>query len=105
MIEQVLLFTDLLCHICIFVSAFYVVMHNHDLPLWHETGLWYVGLLCLFNAILIMIGYAFGEDFPMSYQILGHLTETILNISMALIAMTFLLITVKAGKGRRRKRK
>jgi len=100
-INEYALFLNLLCHLCIFTGALYVVLHSTKLPKWHITPLWYAGLSCLLTAITILLGYAFGNEFPLSYANLGVVGETALNICLSIIALTFTVVT---AKNRRRKR-
>jgi hypothetical protein len=81
-------------HLSIFVGAFYVAMFNKRLPLWHTTPLWYAGMGSMFCFITIMLQYAFGSEFPLSYDNVGILGEVFLNMTLAFIALTFFTITV-----------
>ena len=85
------------------IGAFYVVLHNKNLPKWHVAPLWWAGLSCLLTALSIILGYAFGNDFPMAYAHIGTFGETALNICLAVIAVTFLVTTAKKTRIKRSK--
>jgi serine acetyltransferase len=89
---------NLFCHATIFAGAFYVVLHNRNLPHWHVTPLWYAGLSCLLTGITIILGFALGDSFALSYHNIGVVGETLLNISLSVIAITFLLYTARKEK-------
>jgi hypothetical protein len=105
MIDSMLLFLNLLCHLSVFCGAFYVVLHNKSLPLWHVTPLWYVGLSCFANALSILMQYAFGTEFPLSYTNVGLMTETSLNVSLSAIALIVLFGTTKKTRLNRAKKR
>ena len=94
---------NLLCHLAIFVGTFYVILHSKNLPKWHITPLWWAGLSCLLTALSIIMGYAFGDDFPMAYVHIGTYGETALNICLAVIAVSFIVSTAKKTRIKRSK--
>lgn len=97
---------NFIAHFLIFIGAFYVALQNRKLPQWHITPLWYVGLFSLFTCITIVCQWAIGPEFPLSYWNLGRLGETLVNASVALVAVIMLIGTIrqdlKAAKNRRR---
>lgn len=92
-------------HILIFIGTFYVALHNRNLPKWHITPLWYAGMCSLFVAITIILEWAIGPEFPLSYWNLGLMGETLLNISIASIAVIMLIGTVRKDLHEAKKRK
>lgn len=95
---------NFVAHVLIFIGTFYVALQNRNLPQWHITPLWYAGLCSLFVAITIVLQWAIGPEFPLSYWNLGLFGETLLNIAVAAIAVIMLIGTVRADIKYRKKR-
>lgn len=93
--NDIMLFINFISHMLIFIGALYVALHNRQLPKWHITPLWYVGLSSFSCAIAIMCQWGLGSTFPLSYSSIGSITELALDISLASIAIIFLCITLK----------
>lgn len=94
-IDDTLLFLNFICHMVIFIGSFYIALHNRNLPKWHVTPLWYVGLSSFACAITILCQWGMGPNFPLSYHNIGTLTEVFSNISLSAIAVIFLTLTVR----------
>lgn len=92
-------------HFLIFIGTFYVALQNRNLPRWHVTPLWYAGLCSLLTAISILIQWAEGPQSPMSYQNIGYMSEVLLNIAVASIAVIMLISTVSRDIQESKKRK
>jgi len=99
------LFINFLAYLTIFIGSFYVALQNRNLPSWHITPLWYVGLSALFTSLTIVLQGMFGRDFELSYAQLGILGETALNISLAYIATVMLVGTIRRDLRQRKNRK
>lgn len=98
---------NFIAHFLIFVGAFYVALQNRNLPQWHVTPLWYVGLSSILVCVTIIVQWSIGPEHPMSYFNLGNLAETAVNIAVAAVATIMLIGTVRRdlheSKKRRRK--
>ena len=112
MINQLNIFTyefemviNFFAHFVIFLGTFYVALQNRNLPQWHVTPLWYVGLFSLFTCISIVLQWAIGPEFPLSYWNLGKLSETAVNISVAAVALIMLVGTVRRDLREAKKRR
>lgn len=107
LIESISTFAALLCHLVIFFGSFYVAMHNRVINDAVITLLWYVGLASFFNVALIVLGYFFGdvEDFPLTYDNLGHISEAIFAGVVATTIGTLFFLTVKTDYQARKARK
>lgn len=90
-ISSIALHLNLMFHVTIFTAIFIFILKNHKLPGWHTTPLWWVGLSSLLCSISILIQYIFGSTFVLSYKNVGLILEVILNGSLALLALTFLI--------------
>lgn len=99
------LLINFLAYLCIFVGTFYIALQNRNLPKWHTTPLWYVGLTSLFTAITIVLQGMFGRDFALSYANVGILGESALNVSLAYIATVMLVGTIRQDLRHRKNRK
>lgn len=86
---------NFICQLVIFIGAFYLVIHNRNLPSWHITPLWWVGLCCVLTTITIILQWVFGPEFVMAYRRIGIITETATNVCVAILAGTFLTITIR----------
>lgn len=97
---------DFVAHFTIFFGTFYVAVHNRSLPQWHIVPLWYTGLFALLGAITILVQWTIGPEHPLSYWNLGRFVETLLNVSVASIAIIMfsgtLLKDLKGSKNRKR---
>lgn len=98
-------FVNFIVHISIFVSMFYIALHNRNLKQWQITPLWYAGLISLLCSITILIQWALGPEHPMSYWSIGRLAETLFNITIAVIAVAVFCDTIVADFKYRKKRK
>lgn len=96
---------NFIAHTLIFIGTFYVALHNRKLPQWHITPLWYAGMCSLFVAITIVLQWAIGPEFPLSYWNVGLMGETLLNIAVAAIAVIMLISTVRRDIKESKKRK
>ncbi len=81
-------------HIIIFVGAFYVALHNRNLPRWHITPLWYLGLIHLFTAVTVVIQWAIGPEHPLSYWNAGLFGEVLCNIALSAIVIVMFALTI-----------
>ena len=95
---------NFLAHLIIFIGAFYVALHDRKLPQWHITPLWYTGLCSLFVWITIVIQWSIGPEYPLSYWNAGIMGETLLHVSVALIAAVMFLRTMFTDLRNRKKR-
>lgn len=95
---------NFIAHSLIFIGAFYVALHNRRLPQWHITPLWYMGLFSLLISITIILQWAIGPEFPLSYWNAGIMVETLSNISVAIVAVIMLVGTVMSDIKHRKKR-
>lgn len=84
-------------HLFIFLGAFYILLHNRNMPKWHITPLWWAGCASLFTFITIVLGLYFGDEFVFSYSRMGYVGEVIFNACIASIAIVFLIKTVKTN--------
>ena len=89
----------------VFMGAFYIALQNRNLPSWHITPLWYLGLSALFVALSIVLQGMFGRDFELSYAQVGILGETALNLSLAGIALIMMIGTIRQDLRQRKNRK
>jgi len=87
------------------MGAFYIALQNRNLPSWHITPLWYLGLSALFVALSIVLQGMFGRDFELSYAQVGILGETALNLSLAGIALIMMIGTIRQDLRQRKNRK
>lgn len=104
-ISTYVLSINFIAHTLIFIGTFYVALQSRRLPQWHVTPLWYAGLCSLFTAITIIIQWAIGPEFPISYRNIGMMGETLLNIAIAAIAVIMLTRTVYQDLAAAKKRK
>lgn len=86
---------NFISHLLIFLSAFYILLHNRSMPKWHVTPLWWAGCASLFTFITIVFGLYFGDEFIFSYSRMGYVGEVAFNTCIALIAAVFLIKTVR----------
>lgn len=96
---------NFILHIAIFVSMFYVAIHNRNLRKWQITPLWYAALASLLAGITILIQWTLGSEHPLSYWSIGRLAETLFNATVASIAVGMFLETIAADLKHRKKRK
>lgn len=95
---------NFIAHTLIFIGTFYVALQNRNLPHWHITPLWYAGLCSLLVSITIVVQWAIGPEFPLSYWNFGLFAETLFNVSVAAIAAIMLIGTVRSDIKYRKKR-
>lgn len=112
MINQLNIFTyeyeiiiNFFAHFLIFLGTFYVALQNRNLPQWHITPLWYVGLTSILVCITIVIQWSVGPEHPLSYWNLGNLAETAVNVSVAAVATIMLIGTVRRDLKESKKRR
>lgn len=96
---------NFIAHFVIFLGTFYVALQNRNLPQWHITPLWYVGLSSILVCITILVQWAVGPEEPLSYWNLGKLAETMVNVSVALVAAIMLVGTIRRDIYERKKRR
>lgn len=96
---------NFILHIAIFVSMFYVAMHNRNLRKWQITPLWYAGLASLLAGLTIIVQWTLGAEHPLSYWSMGRLAETLFNATIASIAIGMFLETIAADIKHRKNRK
>lgn len=89
------LLINFVCHSIIFVSVFYIAVHNHELKSWIITPLWWLASLSGFTASTVVVQWAIGPEHPMSYWTLGTLGEIGSHIVLALITFVMFLKTFK----------
>ncbi len=99
------LLINFIAHFLIFVGSFYVALQNRKLPQWHITPLWYVGLFSLLVCISVVLEWSIGPEYPLSYWNIGKLSETAVDVCIALVATIMLTITVGRDIRYRKKRK
>lgn len=99
------LLINFIAHFLIFIGSFYVALQNRKLPQWHITPLWYVGLFSLLVCISVILEWSIGPEYPLSYWNIGKLSETAVDVSIALVATIMLIITVRRDIRSRKKRK
>jgi hypothetical protein len=103
--ETSLLGINLLIHLFIFISSFYVALHNRIINKAIVTLLWYVGLASCFLGTTILVQFIFGENFPLSFKEIGTIVETIFAFIIALTLGVIFLLTVKTDFDARKKRR
>lgn len=96
---------NFIAHFLIFLGTFYVALQNRNLPQWHLTPLWYVGLTSILVCMTIIIQWAIGPENPLSYFNLGKLAETLVNIAVATVATIMLVGTVRRDLHESKKRR
>ena len=99
------LIINLIAHFLIFLGSFYVALQNRNLPQWHITPLWYVGLCSILVCMTIIVQWVAGTDHPLSYWNSGKLAETSVNIAVATVATIMLIGTVRKDLRESRKRR
>lgn len=95
---------NLASHILIFAGSGYALLHARQLPRWHLTPLWYVGLGSLAAAISILLGLIMGDGFALAYARIGVLLETAVNVALGLLAATMLYHVIRADIAGRKRR-
>lgn len=86
---------NLIAHTLIFLGSLRVAWSETKLPKWLVTCLWYIGLAACFNALSIVFQYLIGPQFPLSYWNINLMSETLLNITVAITAVALLCSTTK----------
>jgi hypothetical protein len=84
---------NFISHLIIFVGTFYVAMKNKNLPQWHITPLWYLGLFNLFISISIVIYWVMEPGHPLGYWQAGLIGETLSTLTLAFIAFVMFSAT------------
>ena len=98
-------YINLACYVVIFLGGFYVALHSRDIPRWLTTALWYVGMFAMFTAITIVLEFAYGQLFPLSYFQVGLFGEIAIKVTLACIVITLFLETVwKDYKGSKKRK-
>lgn len=85
---------NFICYIIIFLGGFYVAIHSRVLPKWATTCIWYIGLSSLLVAGTIIVEWTLGQQHPLSYFIMGHATEVIMNTNLALMVVMLFFHTI-----------
>lgn len=80
----------------IFLSCFYVAIHNRKIPTIFLTPIWYIGLSSFFVNFTILCGWAFGDNFPISYYNVSPIGKLLFYLSIVFIAIVLLVDTVKS---------
>lgn len=88
----------------IFLSCFYVAIHNRKIPDLFLTPIWYIGLSSFFINFTIVCGWAFGDNFPLSYFNAALLGKLFFYLSIVFIAVVLLIDTMKCDLNSRKKR-
>lgn len=96
---------NFILHLAIFISMFYVAIHNRYLRKWQITPLWYAGLTSLLASITVLIQWTIGPEHPLSYWSIGRLTEILFNLTVTIIAVGMFIDTIIEDIGNRKKRK
>jgi hypothetical protein len=99
------LLINFVCHSLIFISIFYVAVHNRELKPWIITPLWWLAMTSGFVASTVVVQWAIGPEHPMSYWTLGTLGEITSGIILALISFTMFVQTLKHDLNCRKDRK
>lgn len=97
---------NFISHLLIFIGAFYIALHNRDLPEWLITPLWYLGLVHLFTGITAIIQWTVGPENPLSYWNMGLFGEVMCNIALSAIVVVMFVMTLRndiIGSKNRRK--
>ena len=84
-----------IAHLIIFIGALYVALHNRNLPQWHITPLWYLGLVHLFTGCTTLVQWTIGPEHPLSYWNMGLFGEVLCNISLAAIVLVMFIVTLR----------
>lgn len=84
---------NFICHVTIFLSMFYIAVHNRELPNWVVTPLWWLAVISGFIASTILIQWIIGPEHPMSYWTLGTVAEVISHLILAIIGFILFLKT------------
>lgn len=96
---------NFIAHFLIFLGSFYVALQNRNLPQWHVTPLWYVGLCSILVCITVIVQWAIEPEHPLSYFNLGNLAETAVNVAVSAVATIMLIGTIRRDLYERRKRR
>lgn len=101
MLMEILNWTDtysniinFMCYIIIFLGGFYIAIHSRVLPRWATTCIWYVGLSSFLVAGTIVVEWTLGQHNPFSYFMMGHATEVIMNLNLALMVVMLFFHTI-----------
>lgn len=86
---------NFVCHLCIWLGSFYVALHNRNLPAWHITPLWYLGLTHLLIAITVIVQWTIGPEHPLSYWNFGVIGETLSDMALAAIVIVMWVVTLR----------
>lgn len=96
---------NFICHSLVFISSFYVAMHNREIPQWVITPLWYLGLTSLLISISILVQYFISPEHELSYWNLGSVLEYVSNIILSFMCVMFFSTTVfKDIKGAKKRK-
>jgi len=88
----------------VFLGGLYVAIHSRIMPTWASTSIWYVGVSSLFVALTIVIEWIAGTHHSLSYNMLGHFGEAVMNINLAILVLLMFFYTVFQDMKYKRKR-
>lgn len=88
------LILNFFCHITIFTGGLYIAIHSRGIPHWLRTCLWYIGCCSFLIANTIVLGWALGPSFELSYHNVGFFGEILFNIWIAITTVIFFMNTV-----------
>lgn len=98
------LLINFVCHLTIFISVFYVAVHNRELENWIITPLWWLAAISGFTASTVVVQWAIGPEHPMSYWTLGVLGEIGSHLVLAMITFTLFVKTLRTDISSRKDR-
>lgn len=80
--------------LAIFLGGGYIALHSRVMPRWAVTGLWYVGLAALLNAITILVEWSTDQLHPLSHFQIGQAVNTLFMLSIAAMVVMLFFNTV-----------
>lgn len=86
---------NFICHLLVFIGAFYIALHNRNLPQWLITPLWYLGLMHFFTGLTAIIQWTIGPEHPLSYWNMGLFGEVMCNVALSSIVLIMFFVTVR----------
>lgn len=87
LLDNISLTLHLLFHMITFLGGLQIALYNRSLPHWIVTSLWYIGLSSAFVSLTMAMQFAYGEEFPMSYNNIGDIADL---VNHGMIAMTII---------------
>lgn len=82
------------CHFTIFIGGLYIAIHSRAISNWLRTCLWYIGCCSFLTANTIILGWALGPSFELSYHKIGLFGEILFNIFIAITTVIFFVNTL-----------